>query len=65
MEINDFSHRKIRLNFKCIEEFVIFKINCLICVVFNFCKCYNVDIKYAFENMIIDATNFLKNYEGE
>lgn len=65
MEINDFRHRKIRLNFKCIEEFVIFKINCLICVVFNFCKCYNVDIKNAFENMIIDATNFLKNYEGE
>lgn len=63
MEIYGFRHFKKREGFERLEDFLVYKINCLICVVFNFGLCYNIDMDKEFKTMIEDATSFLRNFK--
>ncbi len=63
MEMYEFRHLKPREGFDSLEEFLKHKINCLVCVVYNFGKSYNLDMDKEFRAMIDDATNFLRNFQ--
>ncbi len=65
MEKYDFRHKKNREGFDNIDDFLIYKINCLFNVVFNFGLCYNLNMQSEFERMLNNAHNFLRNYKGE
>jgi hypothetical protein len=63
MEMYEFRHLKSREGFETLEDFLKYKINCLVCVVYNFGKSYNLDMNKEFRAMIDDATNFLRNFQ--
>lgn len=63
MELYGFRHFKKRQGFDRLEDFLNYKINCLICVVYNFGISYNLDVNKEFKAMIDDASNFLKNFK--